>query len=113
MNGQNGSTDDRGFRVASSAPAARIEPSPRPSKRGSITVWVNDTVEPLRWYSAKPATSPSTRISNRPDSGLSTTLGSTWSILAQPAATANASLHPHRTPAIGALPGACHLTGWG
>src|SRR3954471_14431248 len=76
MNGQNGSTGDPASRVASSAPLASTEPSPRPSKAGSMTVWVNATADLVRWYSANPATSPSTRTSNRPASGLSTTLGS-------------------------------------
>src|SRR3954470_24856964 len=76
MNGQNGSTGDPAARVASRAPRASTEPSPRPSKAGSMTVWVNATADLLRWYSANPATSPSTRTSKRPASGLSTTLGS-------------------------------------
>src|SRR3954465_9594637 len=76
MNGQNGSTGDLASRVASSAPRASIEPSPRPSKAGSMTVCVNATADLVRWYSANPATSPSTSTSKRPASGLSTTLGS-------------------------------------
>src|SRR3954447_23626105 len=76
MNGQNGSTGDPAARVASRAPWASPEPSPRPSKAGSITVWVNATADVVRRYSANPATSPSTRTSKRPASGLSTTLGS-------------------------------------
>src|SRR3954470_6021514 len=76
MNGQNGSTGDPASLVASSAPRASTEPSPRPSKAGSITVWVNATAPSARWYSANPATSPSTRTSKRPASGLSTTFGS-------------------------------------
>src|SRR3954470_3448631 len=76
MNGQNGSTGDPASLVASSAPRASTEPSPRPSKAGSITVWVNATADVVRRYSANPATSPSTRTSKRPASGLSTTFGS-------------------------------------
>src|SRR3954471_11799783 len=76
MNGQNGSTGDPAARVASRAPRASTEPSPRPSNAGSITVWVNATADLVRWYSANPATSPSTSTSKRPASGLSTTLGS-------------------------------------
>src|SRR3954470_823306 len=76
MNGQNGSTGDPASRVASSAPLASTEPSPRPSKAGSMTVCVNATADLVRWYSANPATSPSTSTSKRPASGLSTTLGS-------------------------------------
>src|SRR4051795_11728741 len=76
MNGQNGSTGDPASRVASSAPRASTEPRPRPSKAGSITVWVNATAPSARRYSANPATSPSTSTSKRPASGLSTTLGS-------------------------------------
>src|SRR3954447_6991531 len=76
MNGQNGSTGDPAARVASRAPWASPEPSPRPSKAGSITVWVNATADVVRRYSANPATSPSTRTSKRPASGLSTTFGS-------------------------------------
>src|SRR3954470_15010840 len=76
MNGQNGSTGDLASRVASSAPRASTEPSPRPSKAGSMTVCVNATADLVRWYSANPATSPSTSTSKRPASGLSTTLGS-------------------------------------
>src|SRR3954454_22949327 len=76
MNGQNGSTGDPAARVASRAPRASTEPSPRPSKAGSITVWVNATADVVRRYSANPATSPSTRTSKRPASGLSTTFGS-------------------------------------
>src|SRR4051794_25984005 len=76
MNGQNGSTGDPASRVASRAPRASTEPSPRPSKAGSITVWVNATADVVRRYSANPATSPSTRTSKRPASGLSTTFGS-------------------------------------
>src|SRR3954462_1213994 len=75
MNGQNGSTGDPAARVASRAPRASTEPSPRPSKAGSITVWVNATAPSARRYSANPATSPSTSTSKRPASGLSTTLG--------------------------------------
>jgi hypothetical protein len=40
-----------------------------------MTVWVKDTMFPFRWYSAKPATCSSRSTSNRPTSGLSTTLG--------------------------------------
>src|SRR3954452_3008440 len=76
MNGQNGSTGDPAARVASRAPRASTEPSPRPSKAGSITVWVNAVADVVRWYSANPATSPSTSTSKRSASGLSTTLGS-------------------------------------
>src|SRR5918995_6133534 len=76
MNGQNGSTGDPASRVASRAPRASTEPSPRPSKAGSMTVWVNATAPSVWRYSANPATSPSTRASKRPASGLSTTLGS-------------------------------------
>src|SRR3954471_24512733 len=76
MNGQNGSTGDPAARVASRAPRASTEPSPRPSKAGSITVWVNATADVVRRYSANPATSPFTRTSKRPASGLSTTSGS-------------------------------------
>src|SRR5215218_11312410 len=76
MNGQNGSTGDPASRVASRAPRASTEPSPRPSKAGSMTVCVNSTADLVRWYSANPATSPSTSTSKRPASGLSTTLGS-------------------------------------
>src|SRR3954469_2594080 len=76
MNGQNGSTGDPAARVASRAPRASTEPSPRPSKAGSITVWVNATAPSARRYSEKPATSPSISTSKRPASGLSTTLGS-------------------------------------
>src|SRR3954452_13228059 len=76
MNGQNGSTGDPASRVASRAPRASTEPSPRPSKPGSITVWVNAVADVVRRYSANPATSPSTRTSKRPASGLSTTFGS-------------------------------------
>src|SRR3954447_15547451 len=76
MNGQYGSTGDPAARVASRAPRASTEPSPRPSKAGSITVWVNATADVVRRYSANPATSPSTSTSKRPASGLSTTLGS-------------------------------------
>src|SRR3954449_2318801 len=76
MNGQNGSTGDPAARVASRAPRASTEPSPRPSKAGSITVWVKATADVVRRYSANPAPSPSTRTSKRPASGLSTTFGS-------------------------------------
>src|SRR4051812_20437495 len=76
MNGQNGSTACPAFRVASRAPRASAEPSPRPSKRGSMTVWVNAIADLVRRYSAYPATSPSTISSKRPASGLSTTVGS-------------------------------------
>src|SRR4051795_12088643 len=76
MNGQNGSTGDPAARVAPRAPRASTEPSPRPSKAGSITVWVNATADVVRRYSANPATSPSTSTSKRPASGLSTTFGS-------------------------------------
>src|SRR4051812_25117828 len=76
MNGQNGSTGDSASRVASSAPRASTEPRPRPSKAGSITVWVSATAPSARRYSANPATSPSTSTSKRPASGLSTTFGS-------------------------------------
>src|SRR3954452_6199281 len=76
MNGQNGSTGCSASRVASRAPRASTEPSPRPSKPGSMTVWVKATAPSVRRYSANPATSPSTRTSKRPASGLSTTLGS-------------------------------------
>src|SRR3954451_476464 len=75
MNGQYGSTGDPASRVASRAPRASTEPSPRPSKAGSMTVWVKATEESVRRYSAKPATSPSASTSNRPASGLSTILG--------------------------------------
>src|SRR3954469_6498211 len=75
MNGQNGSTGDPASRVASRAPRASTEPSPRPSKAGSTTVWVNATEDLVRRYSANPATSPSTSTSKRPASGLSTTFG--------------------------------------
>src|SRR3954453_17040122 len=81
MNGQNGSTGDPAARVASSAPRASTEPSPRPSKAGSITVWVNATADVVRRYSANPATSPSTSTSKRPAPGLSTTLGSSFSVM--------------------------------
>src|SRR3954453_22978952 len=76
MNGQNGSTGDPAARVASRAPRASTEPSPRPSKAGSITVWVNATADVVRRYSANPATSPSISTSKRPASGLFTTFGS-------------------------------------
>src|ERR1700712_5630648 len=76
MNGQNGSTGDPASRVASKAPRASVEPSPRPSKAGSMTVCVKATADRVRRYSANPATSPSTSPSKRPSSGLSTTLGS-------------------------------------
>src|SRR3954469_177103 len=76
MNGQNGSTGCSASRVASRAPRASTEPSPRPSKPGSMTVWVKATAPLLRRYSANPATWSSTSTSNRPASGLSTTLGS-------------------------------------
>src|SRR3954452_6264217 len=76
MNGQNGSTGDSDCRVASSAPRASTEPNPRPSNAGSTTVWVNATADFVRWYSANPATSPSTSTSKRLASGLSTTFGS-------------------------------------
>src|SRR4051812_43334256 len=76
MNGQYGSTGAAAARVASRAPRASTEPSPRPSKAGSITVWVNATAPSARRYSANPATWSSTRTSNRPASGLSTTFGS-------------------------------------
>src|SRR3954451_4924678 len=76
MNGQNGSTGDPASRVASSAPRASTEPRPRPSKAGSITVWVNATAPSARRYSENPATSPSISTSKRPASGLSTTFGS-------------------------------------
>src|SRR3954464_10224016 len=75
MNGQNGSTGDPASRGASRAPRARTEPSPRPSKAGSMTVWVNATAPSVRRYSANPATSPSTRTSKRPASGVSTHFG--------------------------------------
>src|SRR3954469_9793517 len=76
MNGQNGSTGDPASRVASRAPRASTEPSPRPSKAGSMTVWMNATAPLLRRYSANPATWSSTSTSNRPASGLSTSVGS-------------------------------------
>src|SRR4051812_7583363 len=76
MNGQYGSTGCPASRVASRAPRASTEPSPRPSKPGSMTVWVNATAPLLRRYSANPATWSSTSTSNRPASGLSTILGS-------------------------------------
>src|SRR4051812_3525817 len=76
MNGQNGSTGDPASRVASRAPRASTEPSPRPSKAGSMTVWVKATEDVVRRYSANPATSPSTSTSKRSASGLSTTFGS-------------------------------------
>src|SRR3954447_13811724 len=76
MNGQSGSTGAAAARVASRAPRASTEPSPRPSKAGSITVWVNATAPSARRYSANPATWSSTSTSNRPASGSSTTLGS-------------------------------------
>src|SRR3954467_750674 len=76
MNGQYGSTGAAASRVASRAPWASTEPSPRPSKAGSITVWVNATAPSARRYSANPATWSSTRTSKRPASGLSTTFGS-------------------------------------
>src|SRR4051812_22232001 len=76
MNGQNGSTGDPASRVASSAPRASTEPSPRPSKAGSMTVWVKATEDCVRRYSANPATSPSTSTSKRLASGLSTTFDS-------------------------------------
>src|SRR3954462_6900651 len=76
MNGQNGSTGCSASRVASRAPRASTEPSPRPSKPGSMTVWVKATAPSVRQYSANPATWSSTSTSNRPASGLSTTLGS-------------------------------------
>src|SRR3954462_3441335 len=76
MNGQNGSTGDPASRVASSAPRASTEPSPRPSKAGAITVWVDATAPSARWYSANPAPSPPPRTPKRPASGLSTTFGS-------------------------------------
>src|SRR4051795_10856362 len=76
MNGQYGSTGAAAARVASRAPRASTEPSPRPSNAGSMTVWVNATAPSARRYSANPATSPSTRTSKRPASGLSTTFGS-------------------------------------
>src|SRR3954451_3797708 len=76
MNGQNGSTGCSASRVASRAPRASTEPSPRPSKPGSMTVWVKATAPSVRRYSANPATWSSTSTSNRPASGLSTTLGS-------------------------------------
>src|SRR3954464_8074152 len=75
MNGQNGSTGAPAARAASRAPGASTEPSPRPSKAGSMTVWVNATAPSVRRYSANPATSPSTRTSKRPASGLSTPFG--------------------------------------
>src|SRR5215210_5649700 len=76
MNGQNGSTGDPASRVASRAPRASTEPSPRPSNAGSMTVCVNATADVVRRYSANPATSPSTSTSKRPPSGSSTTLRS-------------------------------------
>src|SRR3954454_21554726 len=76
MNGQYGSTGEPASRVASRAPRASTEPSPRPSKAGSMTVWVNATAPSVRRYSANPATWSSTSTSNRPASGLYTTLGS-------------------------------------
>src|SRR3954452_16434118 len=76
MNGQNGSTGDPASRVASRAPRASTEPSPRPSKAGSMTVWVKATEDVVRRYSANPATSPSTSTSKRSASGLSATFGS-------------------------------------
>src|SRR3954447_8134846 len=76
MNGQNGSTGCSASRVASRAPRASTEPSPRPSKPGSMTVWVKATAPSVRRYSANPATWSSTSTSNRPASGLSTTFGS-------------------------------------
>src|ERR1700712_1765177 len=76
MNGQNGSTGDPASRVASKAPRASAEPSPRPSKAGAMTVWGKATADLVRRYSANPATSPSTSTSKRPASGLSTTVGS-------------------------------------
>src|SRR3954467_11111731 len=76
MNGQNGSTGCSASRVASRAPRASTEPSPRPSKPGSMTVWVKAPAPSVRRYSANPATWSSTSTSNRPASGLSTTLGS-------------------------------------
>src|SRR4051794_9401696 len=75
MNGQYGSTASPACRVASSTPAARIEPNPRPSKRSSTTVCVRARAAPVRRYSAYPATSPPTSSSNRPASTLSTTCG--------------------------------------
>src|SRR3954451_14079794 len=76
MNGQNGSTGDPAARGASRAPRASTGPSPRPSNAGSVTVWVNAVADVVRRYSVNPATSPSTRTSKRPASGLSTTFGS-------------------------------------
>src|SRR4051812_37829385 len=76
MNGQKGSTGDPASRATSRAPRASTEPRPRPSKAGSMTVWVNATEDFVRRYSAKPATSPSTSTSKRLASGLSTTFGS-------------------------------------
>src|SRR5918994_7826631 len=76
MNGRWGAPGAPAWGVASGAPRASTEPSPRPSKAGSITVWVNATADVVRRYSANPATSPSTRTSKRPASGLSTTFGS-------------------------------------
>src|SRR3954465_5058076 len=76
MNGQNGTPGDPAARVASRAPRASTEPSPRPSKAGSMTVWMNATAPLLRRYSANPATWSSPSTPNRPASGLSPTLGS-------------------------------------
>src|SRR3954470_21941575 len=76
MNGKKGTPGAPPSRVASGAPRASTEPSPRPSKPGSMTVWVKATAPSVRRYSANPATWSSTSTSNRPASGLSTTLGS-------------------------------------
>src|SRR4051794_10690803 len=76
MNGQYGSTGAAASRVASRAPWASTEPSPRPSKAGSVTGWVKARAPAARRCAANPAPWASTGTSNRPGSGLSPTFGS-------------------------------------
>src|SRR3954453_10086904 len=119
MNGQNGSTGCSASRVASRAPRASTEPSPRPSKPGSMTVWVKATAPSVRRYSANPATWSSTSTSNRPASGLSTTLGSSsvtmttfLSVQQQRRSGGDGGVHlPHENP--GGLGGGDPLTAGG
>src|SRR3954447_2148235 len=75
MNGHDGTTFPPLSRTRSSAPRASFPPRPWPSYASPISVWTMSTTSPLRWYWTKPATAPSTTISNWLASVLSRTSG--------------------------------------
>ena len=60
-------------RASVTANSISRDPRPRPPRSGSTSVWVKVITSPWSLYSAKPASSPASRISYRLASGWSVT----------------------------------------